>query len=88
MWALMIYWLLTTVFPALAIPVSVIIAGGIATAVEFFKLYRSPDVDAFRATLAGMLLLGRYFAWRDILAYWMAIAAGGLLDRAIRSARH
>jgi hypothetical protein len=31
-----------------------------------------------------MLLLGRFFSVWDILAYWIAIAAGVLLDKRIR----
>jgi hypothetical protein len=48
-------------------------------------LYHSPELDAFRLTLPGILLLGRFFSAWDILAYWSAIAAGVLLDRRIRS---
>jgi hypothetical protein len=80
MWALMIYWLVTTLLSAMRVATATMIAGAIATAVEFFKLYRSPWMDAFRDTLAGALLLGRYFAARDILAYWLAIVLGAFLD--------
>ena len=85
MWALMIYWLVTTLLPSLRIFYAALLAGGIATAVEFFKLYQSPAVDAFRETLPGMLLLGRYFSLKDILAYWIAIAAGCAIDLRLRS---
>jgi len=84
MWALMIYWLVTTLLPAVRIPTAALAAGMLAMAVEFFKLYRSPGVDAFRATLAGTLLLGRYFSFKDIVAYWIAIAAGALADARLR----
>jgi len=80
MWALMIYWLVTTLLPSLRIFYAAPLAGGIATAVEFFKLYRSPAIDAFRITLAGTLLLGRYFSFKDIAAYWIAIAIGCAID--------
>ena len=84
MWAVMIYWLVTTLLPAAGITASAIVAACIATAIEFFKLYRSPAVDVFRATLAGMLLLGRYFTAKDIAAYWLAIAVGGVVDSQLR----
>jgi uncharacterized protein DUF2809 len=84
MWALMIYWLLTTLLPAMRITTAALAAGVIAIAVEFFKLYRSPGVDAFRATLAGTLLLGRYFSFKDIVAYSIAIVAGALADSRMR----
>ncbi len=84
MWALMIYWLVTTLLPSVRISAGAVLAGVIATAVEFFKLYRSPAVNAFRTTLAGTLLLGRHFSMKDILAYWIAIAAGFVFDAKLR----
>ena len=80
LWALMIYWIVSTLLPTWRLPLVAVISGLIATAVEFFKLYHSPGMDAFRLTLPGMLLLGRYFSVWDILAYWLAIAAGALAD--------
>jgi hypothetical protein len=59
----------------------------VATAVEVFKLYRSPGMDAFRLTLAGKLMLGRVFSGWDIAAYWVAIADGVALEVGIRRAR-
>jgi hypothetical protein len=44
------------------------------------KLYRVPWLDAFRLTLPGVILLGRYFSIRDIVAYWIAIALGAIID--------
>jgi hypothetical protein len=85
MWALMIYWLITTMLPTMRLPAAVVSAGLVASAVECFKLYRSPGVDAFRETLAGTLILGRYFSMADLVAYWLAIAAGALIDHRIRN---
>ncbi len=84
LWALMIYWIVSAVWHSWRLPFAALIAGSIATAVEFFKLYRSPGMDAFRLTLPGILLLGRVFSWWDIAAYWVAICLGGLLDWRIR----
>jgi hypothetical protein len=85
LWAAMIYWLTSTVLTRTRLPALVLISGCLATAVEFFKLYRSPGVDAFRSTLPGVLLLGRYFSLWDILAYWIAIAATAALDETLRT---
>jgi hypothetical protein len=41
-------------------------------------------MDAFRLTLPGMILLGRFFSVRDIVAYWVAIGAAAWLDGRIR----
>jgi len=84
LWALMIYWIVSTVLPAWNLPAVAFIAGLIATAVEFFKLYHSPGMDAFRLTLPGILVLGRCFSMWDIVAYWIAIGAGAWLDRHMR----
>ena len=59
---------------------SVFIAGAVATAVEFFKLYHAPALDTFRHTVPGILLLGRIFSAWDILAYWAAIGIGASTD--------
>ncbi len=80
MWALMIYWVLTVVSGGWGPGRLLVVAGVVATAVEFLKLYRTPWLDAFRMTLPGILLLGKYFSVWDILAYWVAIAAGAALD--------
>ena len=80
MWALMIYWVLALVRLRWSVRRVVVVSGVIATAVEIFKLYRSPGVDAFRGTLPGILLLGRYFSGWDILAYWVAVGVGAMVD--------
>jgi len=84
LWALMIYWIVSTICLSSRILPVFLLSGFVATAVEFFKLYHSPSLDAFRLTLPGILLLGRFFSGWDILAYWLAIACGALIDRAIR----
>jgi hypothetical protein len=84
LWSLTIYWIVSTVLPRLRLTPTALIAGTVAAAVELFKLYRSPGMDAFRTTLAGMLLLGRYFSMKDIVAYWIAIAVGALIDTRLR----
>ncbi len=84
LWALMIYWVISTVFFSWRIVYSFILSGVLATAVEFFKLYHSAPVDAFRLTLPGILLLGRFFSVWDIVAYWVAIAGGALIDKSMR----
>jgi len=84
LWALMIYWIASTLRPHWPIPWATLAAGAVATAVEVFKLYHQPWLDAFRLTLPGALLFGRVFSLRDLLAYALAIAAGAAADRVIR----
>lgn len=84
LWALMIYWIVSTLLPRWRPSVAGFAAGILATAIEIFKLYRSPAMDAFRLTLPGALLLGRIFSIEDIAAYWVVICGGVLLDRVFR----
>ena len=85
LWALMIYWIVSTLLPSVRLCSVALLTACIATAVEFFKLYHAPALDSFRLTIPGILLLGRIFSAWDILAYWIAIVAGVFLDVRIRS---
>ena len=85
LWALMIYWIVSTIRPGWPITKAALASGLIASAVELFKLYHVPWLDAFRLTLPGALLLGRVFSLWDLIAYAAAIIAGLCADRAMRS---
>ena len=80
LWAVMIYWVLVLVWPRRRPLVLAWVAGGIALLVELQRLYHAAWLDAFRVSLPGILLLGRYFSVWDIVAYWLAIAAAALFD--------
>jgi hypothetical protein len=84
LWALMIYWIVSTLLPRWRVVAVALLAGSVATSVEFLKLYHAPWLDSFRITLPGVLLLGGFFSVQDMLAYWLAIALGAVLDRCIR----
>jgi hypothetical protein len=84
LWALMIYWVVSALFSSLRVSAAALLAGAVSIGVEFAKLYHSPTIDAFRRTLPGILLLGRYFSVWDILAYCLAISLGSLLDANLR----
>jgi hypothetical protein len=84
LWALAIYWLASTVLSRGTLITPAMIAGLAATAIEFLKLYHPPDLEAFRYTLPGTLLLGRIFSFSDIAAYWFAIIVGAFLDSQLR----
>jgi hypothetical protein len=85
LWAAAIYWLVSTLMSRSRLLAPLLISGTLATAIEFFKLYRSPAMDAFRSTLPGLLLLGRYLSFWDILAYWIAIGAAATVDETMRT---
>jgi Protein of unknown function (DUF2809) len=80
LWAVMIYWVLVLVWPRSRPLVLAWVAGGIGLLVELQRLYHAAWLDAFRVSLPGILLLGRYFSVWDIVAYWLAIAAVALFD--------
>ena len=86
LWALMIFWLVSTAFPRWPRIQSALVAIGIAFAVELSQLYHAPWLDAFRLTRPGALLLGRVFSTLDLIAYALAISIGSSADRWFRSA--
>ena len=88
LWALAIYWLVSALLPSWRFLATALLAGSLATAVEFLKLCHTPALEALRPTLPGILLLGRFFSVWDIAVYWLAIAAGALVDRGIWPAEY
>jgi hypothetical protein len=85
LWAFMIYWIVSTLSGSFRLGGSGSLAALLVTSIEFLKLLHSPSLDAFRLTLPGVLLLGRFFCMRDLVAYGLGITAGILMDRQIRS---
>lgn len=82
-WALLIYWVVSAMLGSRRIMVAVVVACLLAAAVELLKLFHTPELDAFRLTLPGMLLLGRFFSVQAIAVYWVAIGIGGMVDKAL-----
>ena len=81
LWAVALYWLLAAILPRLTATRIALIAAVAAAAVEFSRLWHTPGFDAFRVTIAGKLLLGRFFSLKNIAAYWLAIALTAWLDK-------
>ena len=81
LWAMALYWLIAACVPRLSAVGVGFLAAAVAALVEFSRLWHVAAVDAFRLTLAGRLLLGRFFSLKNIAAYWIAILLAGLLDR-------
>jgi len=81
LWAVALYWLLAAILPRLTATRIALIATVAAAAVEFSRLWHTPAFDAFRITIAGKLLLGRFFSLKNIAAYWLAIALTAWLDK-------
>lgn len=80
-WGAMVYCVVATAFPSRRPAIIALGAAAIAILSELFRLYHTPGLDAFRATLFGALLLGRTFLIWNIVAYLVAIAAMTGIDR-------
>jgi hypothetical protein len=80
LWAVALYWFVATLFSTLYPRALASIAALAALLIEFSRLVPQPAIDAFRLTLAGQLILGRYFSFKNIVAYLLAIALNALLD--------
>lgn len=79
LWGAMVYCVVGLCVPARTIAQIAMLALGVAVVIEASQLWHPPWLDAFRATTIGVLLLGRYFAWLDIVAYAVGIGAAAVL---------
>ena len=87
LWAVALYWFLATLLPKLRPPAVATLAIAIATLLELTRLIPIAPIDAFRLTLFGKILLGRYFSLKNIAAYILAIAVVSACDLATLSRR-
>jgi hypothetical protein len=80
LWAAALYWFLATLLPKLRPIAIAALAILIATLLELTRLIPIAPIDAFRQTLPGQILLGRYFSLKNVAAYLLAIALTATLD--------
>jgi hypothetical protein len=80
LWAIALYWFLAALLSKLRLRAVATIAILIATLLEFSRLVPIAPIDAFRLTLPGKILLGRFFSIKNIAAYILAIALTATLD--------
>ena len=83
LWAVMIAWWVAALAPGTRLAVRAATALALCFVVEASQLYRTPALDALRATAAGHLVLGSGFDPRDLAAYALGVLAAALLERAI-----
>jgi beta-N-acetylhexosaminidase len=86
LWALMICLIVSSLRPCWRPYRSAASSGLIAATAELFKLYHFPELDMFRQSLPGALLLGRVFSVTDFIAYAFGIMLGVTGDRRFRLA--
>lgn len=84
LWAAMLYFGLALLAPRARSSRVAVAALVLCWLVEASQLYRTPWLDAVRATTLGHLALGSTFVWSDLLAYALGVAAAALLDRYAR----
>jgi hypothetical protein len=80
LWAIALYWFIAALLPKVTPTALAVLSALTASLLELSRLWHDPATDAFRITLAGRLLLGRFFSPKNIAAYWLAIALAALLD--------
>lgn len=79
LWGAMIYLLLAAFFPSRGHGYEVHAAILAVILVELIRLVHFPALDAFRATTAGALLLGRVFSLWNIVCYIAGIGAAAIM---------
>jgi Protein of unknown function (DUF2809) len=84
LWAVALYWFIAALLPKLSPLALATISTLIALLVEFSRLVPQSTIDAFRLTLAGQLILGRFFSFKNIAAYLFAIVCSTAVDHYLR----
>jgi hypothetical protein len=85
LWAMMLYWIVSTILPKVRLLLITFITGILATSIEVLKLYHSVPLDSFRDSLPSILMLGHNFSQWDILVFWLAIYVTASVDAGARS---
>lgn len=80
LWGAMVFLALATLTGSVNIGRLAFAAFLIALIVEFSRLYHTPELDAFRLTTAGKLLLGRVFSLWNIAAYAFGIGTAAFVE--------
>jgi hypothetical protein len=80
LWGAMVFLALATLTASVNIGRLAFAAFLIALIVEFSRLYHTPELDAFRLTTAGKLLLGRVFSLWNIAAYAFGIGTAAFVE--------
>jgi hypothetical protein len=88
LWASMIVWWVSALFPWPRARMRYAAAYVICALVELSQAYRTPTLDALRASAIGQLVLGSGFDPRDFVAYAVGIALAAMLEMTLLNRRH
>ncbi|MBA3342448.1 MAG: DUF2809 domain-containing protein [Gemmatimonadaceae bacterium] len=80
LWASMVVWLLTRLWPHASTDRLAVSAFVIALTVELSQLYQAPWINAVRASRVGALAFGQGFLWSDLTCYAVGVSLAALLD--------
>jgi len=81
LWGAMVFCAVGVCWPRQSLVRIALAAFLVAAATEFSQLWHTEVLDAFRRTTIGVLLIGRYFAWGDIVAYAVGITIAGIVAK-------
>ena len=79
-WAAMVYWGISFLFPLTRLLRRVTIALLFSYCIEVSQLYQSDWINAIRGTTLGALILGHGFLWSDMLCYTIGVGLAALTD--------
>jgi len=80
LWGTMVFFIMGFIFRDRTTRHIGLIASIFSIGVEAAKLYHTPEIDAFRYTTIGGLLLGHAFSWNNIFLYISGIILGGIFE--------
>lgn len=84
LWALMIYLLVRILFTNWSKKKAAFFGLLFCFTIELTQLYHSYWIDVIRDTTLGGLILGHGFLWSDLVAYFIGISFGYIVDVKIR----
>lgn len=83
LYAVMIYFLVRTIFTNKKTLLIIILSLSICFAIEFLQLYQAEWIIELRKTLFGRYVLGQRFLWSDIIAYTFGVLVAFTIEKII-----
>jgi len=80
-WALMVFFLMATIFPRWKTKHVFIAAIVFAFCIEFSQLYQAPWINEIRRNRFARLVIGVGFLWSDLICYIAGVIVGAVIDR-------
>lgn len=84
LWALMVFWLVRTLKPTLALRHAAYCALAFAYCIEFSQCYQAAWINHIRATTLGGLVLGFGFQYSDLVCYTVGVGVGYVSSAALK----